>query len=110
MKKSMLQNFVKTINKFFVIYVRYKVHQTLDRILFSTDFNRFGVSANGKLFDLILKNVESSIYEIGIQKDDLISSCTINKKPCSWSEILTQDGLCFSFNLIGPEEMFHQNM
>lgn len=57
-----------------------------------------------------ISNAEAQIYELGIKKEDLISSCLINKKPCNWSEILTPDGLCYTFNLISPREMFHKNM
>lgn len=57
-----------------------------------------------------LRNIEKGIFKLGIQEEDLIQSCSINKRQCSWSQVLTPDGLCYSFNLISPEEMFHQDM
>lgn len=56
-----------------------------------------------------VEHLHDYIYKLGIQKEDLIASCHIGNKNCSWSEILTPDGLCFAFNLVAPDEMFKTN-
>lgn len=57
-----------------------------------------------------IKNPEHHINELGINENDLITSCMINKSSCKWSKILTPDGVCYAFNLIPPDEMFQKNL
>lgn len=83
----------------------------MERIVFTNyQFTTRGGLATAHIVPINLENVESLIYELGIKEQNLITSCSIDNKICSWSKILTADGLCYVFNLLAPQEMFHQNM
>lgn len=86
-------------------------YELLDRILFAkVEQGRYGFHSNPAEKPLELENVLNRITELGIKEEDLITSCSINNQNCSWSKVLTPDGLCYAFNLIDSQEMFQQNM
>lgn len=86
-------------------------YEILDRIIFSVDYRRNdGNPTSTFVKPKQLDHVEGAIFKLGIKEEDLVTSCSFNKKPCSLSKVLTPDGLCYAFNLIDPEEMFNQNL
>lgn len=82
----------------------------MNNIVFTPLYPSSTRGSSPNIIPMDVDNVEGLIYELGISEKDLITSCSINKKSCRWSKILTPDGLCYAFNLIAPDEMFYRNM
>lgn len=78
----------------------------LKRVLFA-DLGNFRLPAF--LSNLQVDHIHKRVKELGIEQDDLIASCSINRMACNWSTILTPDGLCYTFNMASPDDMFQKN-